>query len=140
MFTRQGRTRKHSPILILCNVILVITGFACTALAQVKPTMGYAEINGGKLYYEMMGTGDALVLIHGGLLNSKEWDCQFEDLAKAFTVIRYDIRGYGKSDVPKRYYSNRGDLYSLLKFLNVDRGCIIGESFGGGYYLPHEIR
>nr|MBP7689734.1 alpha/beta hydrolase [Thermoflexales bacterium] len=59
---------------------------------------GFADFNGGKLYYEVAGTGRPLVLIHGGLVNSGLWDKQFYAFAAHHRVIRYDVRSYGKSD------------------------------------------
>ena len=59
---------------------------------------GFVEINGGKLYYEIGGTGDTLVLNHAGFVDSGMWDSQWSDFTKHFRVIRYDMRGFGKSD------------------------------------------
>ena len=97
----------------------------------MKPISGLAEVNGTKLYYEMMGEGHPLVLIHGGLMDRRMWDGQFELFAKDFKVIRYDIRGYEKSDPPKEKFSHVEDLYSLLTFLNIDKTYVLGLSLGG---------
>jgi len=58
---------------------------------------GFAEVNDTRLYYEIVGKGHPLVLIHGFSLNTKMWDDQFETFAKRYKVIRYDVRGFGKS-------------------------------------------
>lgn len=92
---------------------------------------GMAEVNRTRLYYEMMGEGHPLVLIHGGLLDSRMWDGQFKTYAANYKVIRYDIRGYGKSDLPRGKYSHVKDLFELLKFLEIDHAHIIGLSLGG---------
>ena len=92
---------------------------------------GIAEVNRTNLYYEMLGKGHPLVLIHGGLLDCRMWDGQFKKFAESYQVIRYDIRGYGKSALPKGKYSQVKDLLGLLKFLEVEQAHIIGLSLGG---------
>jgi pimeloyl-ACP methyl ester carboxylesterase len=92
---------------------------------------GFAEINEIKLYYEVMGEGNAVVLIHAGKLDRRMWDDQFVEFAKHYRVIRYDVCGYGKSEIPQKPYSDVEDLKSLLRFLTVDKACLIGLSMGG---------
>src|SRR6266571_4778365 len=60
---------------------------------------GYAEVDGGRLYYETSGKGPAMVLIHAGFLDSRMWDTQFQLFSKNYMVIRYDVRGFGRSDI-----------------------------------------
>jgi pimeloyl-ACP methyl ester carboxylesterase len=92
---------------------------------------GFAEVNGTKLYYEVMGEGYTIVLIHGGKLDGRMWADQFREFAKHYKVVRYDVRGYGKSEMPQKPYSDVEDLCSLSKFLNVDKACLVGLSMGG---------
>ena len=63
-------------------------------------TQGYVEIEGGRLYYERAGEGFPVVLIHPSLWDSRIWDPQFEEFAQHHDVVRYDVRGYGRSDLP----------------------------------------
>ena len=67
---------------------------------------GIASVNGTKLYYEQAGQGPTLVFIHGFSLDSRMWDDQFETFARDYHVIRYDLRGFGRSapasDEPSR--------------------------------------
>jgi pimeloyl-ACP methyl ester carboxylesterase len=105
----------------------------CAGVAQGQGiTTGFAHVNGTKLYYEMAGSGHALVLIHGGGADRRVWDGNFEELAKYYRVIRYDLRGAGKSEVPQTKYSNREDLRALLEHLNVGKAYMVGLSRGGG--------
>ena len=92
---------------------------------------GFAKVNATKLYYEILGEGHPLVLIHGGLMDRRMWDHQFNLFAKDYKVIRYNLRGYEKSDVPKDKFSHIDDLYQLLQFLNIDKTYILGLSLGG---------
>lgn len=67
------------------------------------------------------------------------WDEQFKLLADHFTVIRYDVRGFGKSDRPREKFTNSNDLYSLLKHLNIPKATIIGVSNGGAIALDFAV-
>ncbi len=95
---------------------------------------GFAEVNGTTLYYEVAGEGHPLVLNHGGLVDHHLWDDQFEEFAQYFKVIRYDMRGFGVSGLIKsgmEPYSMTRDLYSLLRFLSIEKTYILGLSMGG---------
>ncbi len=92
---------------------------------------GYAEIDGGKLYYEMAGEGDTLVLVHAGFVDSRMWDDQWDAFARRYRVIRYDMSGYGKSDPAQGPVSRRDELYHLLAELQVERAALLGISLGG---------
>jgi pimeloyl-ACP methyl ester carboxylesterase len=92
---------------------------------------GYAEVDGGRLYYETSGKGPALVLIHAGFLDSRIWDTQFQLFSENYRVIRYDVRGFGKSDVARTKFSDYKDLHGLLDHLRVKTASLVGVSNGG---------
>lgn len=93
---------------------------------------GYVTANGVKLYYEIAGTGKPLVFIHGFGVDRRMWDAQFTEFAEQYQVIRYDVRGFGKSDLPGcEPFSNVEDLKGLLDALHLDRVTLIGLSMGG---------
>lgn len=98
---------------------------------MTQSTTGYVDLGDGKLYYEMGGAGDFLVLYHAGFVDSGMWDDQWQDFTRHYRVIRFDMRGYGKSDTVKASISRRHDLYRLLKHLNVERTHLLGCSMGG---------
>jgi hypothetical protein len=92
------RKRKLSRLeLPVCRLFLLLSLSNGDGFAQAKAEMGIAEVNGTKLSYEMKGKGSIVVLIHGGLADSRLWDDQFEAFAKRHRVLRYDPRGFGKS-------------------------------------------
>ncbi len=95
---------------------------------------GYAEINGTRLYYETAGAGHPLVLIHGYTLDSRMWDDQFDTLSQKYRVIRYDLRGFGKSACPSpgQKYCHTEDLKALLGYLKISKAYVLGLSMGGG--------
>lgn len=94
------------------------------------------NINGAQLAYDLHGTGAPLVLIHGFTLDLRMWDDQFEPFARHFRVVRYDLRGFGKSSVPDgRPYVHADDLAGLLDHLRIERAHVMGLSLGGGIAL-----
>jgi len=95
---------------------------------------GYAEVNGTRLYYETAGAGHPIVLIHGYTLDSRMWDDQFDKLSQKYRVIRYDLRGFGKSAYPSpgQKYCHTEDLKALLDYLKISKAYVMGLSMGGG--------
>jgi len=89
-------------------------------------------VNDTHLYCERAGAGDVLLLVHGGGGDRRYWDEQFLHLAKEFDVIRYDLRGYGESDLPAEgiAYRHEDDLRDLMLALEVSKADIAGYSLG----------
>lgn len=105
---------------------------------------GFLEVGKGKkpdrIFYETSGEGRPLVMIHAGFVDRRMWDNQFEFFAeKGFRVIRYDVRGFGKSDIPSSEYSDFLDLKELLDHLSVKKAVIMGISNGGRITLDFAI-
>ena len=93
--------------------------------------MPRAEINGAQLNYELAGEGPAVVLVHEGVCDMRMWDELFGGLAGEFTVLRYDLRGYGDSTLPPGPFSQNGDLLALLDHAGIERAVLVGVSYGG---------
>jgi pimeloyl-ACP methyl ester carboxylesterase len=102
-------------------------------------TSGYVDSEGGKIYFECTGLGPALVFIHAGVADCRMWDPQFEALAKKFRVVRYDHRGFGKSDKPDGPYALRRDLDNVLLHLGIDEAALVGCSIGGATAIDYTI-
>ncbi len=113
-------------------LLLLIIGNLSTVTAQTSSQTGIATVNGTELYYEIAGDGHPLILIHGGAVDSRAWDDQFAVFAQHYKVVRYDLRGAGKSGNRDKPFSNSKDLYALLKFLNIGKTYLLGISRGGG--------
>ncbi|WP_026841385.1 alpha/beta fold hydrolase [Citrifermentans bremense] len=88
------------------------------------------------LYYEDMGEGQPVVLIHGWPLSSRSWERQVPALLKAgFRVIAYDRRGFGQSSRPGSGYDYdtlADDLHALMTRLDLRKAALVGFSMGGG--------
>jgi 3-oxoadipate enol-lactonase len=104
-----------------------------------QQTNGYLDVGGSKIYYETRGSGPAIVLLHDGLLHAVSWDEIWEPLATRHQVIRYDRRGYGRSEVPTRSYSPTEDLRKLLTHLKLQHAVIVGSSSGGALAIDFAI-
>ena len=102
---------------------------------------GFAEINGTTLYYEVAGGGHPFVLVHGHLLDRRSWDDQFAVFAQRYTVIRYDQRGFGDSGLITKgeVYSDRQDLYELMRFLGIESASLMGVSGGGALAIDFTL-
>jgi 3-oxoadipate enol-lactonase len=97
-------------------------------------------VNDTHLYYEEAGVGPAVVLIHGFTLDTRMWDDQFLPLAQGFRVIRYDLRGFGRSALPTDApYSHVEDLRALLDALGLQQAHLVGLSKGGGVALDFAL-
>lgn len=101
---------------------------------------GYVIVEDGKLFYEIAGEGDWMVLIHDGLVHRETWNGQFLEFAKKYKVVRYDRRGYGKSDPPQKPFSNIADLNRIFEKLNIDKAILIGMSAGGGLAIDFTLQ
>ena len=135
--------------LLRLAVSLLISLFVITAAPSVAQTgattsplkidSGWVNVEQGKLYYEMAGNGDTIVFIHDGILHSASLDYPFHELAKEFTVIRYDRRGFGRSPKPAVRYSNVEDMLCVFNQLKVKRACITGTSGGAKLCLDFAV-
>lgn len=89
------------------------------------------ETGGGRIAYDVTGSGEPVVLIHAGVANRSMWDDQVEALKDAYRVIRYDTRGYGDTETDAVAFSNRADIGALLDHLGEGSAHVVGLSRGG---------
>jgi len=123
------------PLLLSTPVLALITFGGRSrdprpAPARVADT-GFVAVAGSRLYYESIGSGPTVVLLHGGNLDRRMWDEQLSVLSSHFRVIRYDARGYGRSGPADSAYQAHADLYALLQHLAVNQASLVGLSLGG---------
>ena len=100
---------------------------------------GSIEQTDGRLYYEVAGESETLVLGHAGFVDSRMWDPQWDLLTQRYRVIRYDMRGYGKSDPAQGPRNRRRDLAELLQHLAVERCALLGCSMSGTIMLDFAL-
>jgi pimeloyl-ACP methyl ester carboxylesterase len=112
--------------------------------AQQKPTTGYAPVNGLKMYYEVHGSGDPVVLLHGAFMTiTNNWTGWISELSKTRKVIAVEMQGHGRTaDVPRdiTYENFADDVAALLNYLKIPRADLIGYSMGGAVAMQCAIR
>lgn len=122
--------------MIIARMLIIA---AVVSLPPQEPSTGFVDIGDTKLYCEEMGEGHPLVLLHGGLLDSRMWDPQFAVLAEHYRVIRYDARNHGKSDGAPGTFGHYQDLAKLLEQLNIEKTAVMGLSLGARTILDFAI-
>lgn len=108
-------------------------------MQPIRPSSGHAAANGVELYYEEAGRGHPLILLHAGIGHVHFWDEQWEPFAREYRVVRYDLRGFGKSVRPPGPFNMRSDLYRLMRFLGIERAHLVGASMGGGIAIDFAL-
>jgi len=112
--------------------------------AQQKPTTGYAPVNGVKMYYEVHGSGEPVVLLHGAFMTiTNNWTGWIDELAKTRQVIAIEMQGHGRTADVDRDITNENladDVAALLDYLKIPRADLIGYSMGGGVAMQCAIR
>jgi pimeloyl-ACP methyl ester carboxylesterase len=121
------------------SCLLFLVFFSILVLAQADSSGGYfSSFDGTKIYYEVKGSGQPVVLVHGFIVNGDSWKktALYNDLLKAgYKVITFDMRGNGKSDKPHvdAAYANDAeakDIMGLLTSLKIKKYTVIGYSRG----------
>lgn len=105
---------------------------------------GYSDVNGLKLYYEIYGQGDPLVLIHGGGSTiQSSFGRIIQQLAKHYTVIAVELQNHGRSgfrNVPETFEQDADDVAALLNNIGINKASFFGFSNGGTTALQIAIR
>lgn len=111
---------------------------------MVYSGMTYASVNGLELYYEIHGSGEPLVLLHGGLHTIElSYGAMIPTLAASRQVIAVELQGHGRTaDIDREITIGQLalDVVSLLKELGVARADVMGFSLGGLVALELGIR
>lgn len=126
------------------TAFILMTLLAAVVSAQQKPATGYAPVNGLKMYYEVHGSGDPVVLLHGSFMTiSNNWTGWIGELSKTRKVIAIEMQGHGRTaDIERDFsYENLADdVAALLDHLKIPRADLIGYSMGGGVAMQCAIR
>jgi pimeloyl-ACP methyl ester carboxylesterase len=111
---------------------------------EMKPvSSGFADGNGIKLYHEIYGEGEPLVLIHGGLTTIGEMQGWVQPLAKTRRVIAVEMQGHGRTadtDRPMSFTTLGDDIAVLLDHLEIPKADLVGHSFGGASAIRAAIQ
>jgi pimeloyl-ACP methyl ester carboxylesterase len=103
----------------------------------------YAHVNGLEMYYEIHGTGEPLILLHGGVGAIEMFGEVLPLLAQGLQVIAADLQAHGRTadiDRPLRFESMADDIRTLIEYLGLEEADVMGYSLGGGVALQTVIR
>jgi pimeloyl-ACP methyl ester carboxylesterase len=106
-----------------------------TWTGEATGTGAYAEVNGINLYYESLGSGRPMILLHGGLASGEMFQPILPTLAAEHRVIVVDLQAHGRTadiDRPLDHKLLADDIAALIDHLGLDRPDLVGYSFGGG--------
>lgn len=115
------------------------SGFEANFLDTTAKTSGYAPVNGLKMYYEIYGSGQPLVLLHGSYATIKTtWCNMIPALSKNHQVIAVELQGHGHTADINRSITCEAmaeDIAAFLKYINIPQADIMGYSMGSGVAL-----
>jgi pimeloyl-ACP methyl ester carboxylesterase len=133
-------------------ILATLLSTACTHASHAKDTTmttttsvtsGYAPVNGLRLYYEIRGTGDPLIMIHGALGSLEMFGGNLDTLAKTRQVIAVDLRGHahtGLGDGDLTYEVMADDVAGVMAHLGLAKADVLGYSLGAGVALHVAVR
>ena len=104
---------------------------------------GYAPVNGLRLYYEIHGVGEPLVLLHGGLASIEMVGSILPALSSTRQVIAAELQGHGRTadiDRPITYEAMGDDIAALIRHLGIEKADLVGYSLGAGTALRTTIQ
>ncbi len=97
------------------------------------------DAGGYRLYSELSGEGDPLVLVHAGIVDSRVWDPQVAAFSPTHQVLRYDQPGFGRSEDLPRAMPLRAGLQVLMDHYDLGPAHIVGNSMGGTMVLDFAL-
>jgi pimeloyl-ACP methyl ester carboxylesterase len=123
---------------------VLLTFLVSAAVWAEEPTRGYAPVNGLKMYYEIHGKGDPVVLLHGSFMTiTNNWAGMIPRLSRSRQVIAVEMQGHGRTaDIDRDFsYENLADdIAALLAYLKINQADLLGYSLGGGVAMQVAIR
>ena len=103
-------------------------------MADADPETGYAPVNGLEMYYEIHGTGQPLVALHGAYMTIETMGVMVPSLAETRQVIAVELQGHGHTadiDRPLSYEQMADDVTALLADIGIEKADVFGYIYGG---------
>jgi 3-oxoadipate enol-lactonase len=104
-----------------------------------KASTHWVDVEHACLYVEQAGEGDSVVMLHGFLIDSGQWDNEFAGLANTHHVVRYDARGFGRSTIERGSYALHEDLAAVLNACGIQRATLLACSGGAATALDFTL-
>ena len=140
-------------IAILTTIAGCFAASTIVQAAQEKPAMenaipkpsksGHAAVNGVNYYYAIYGSGEPLLLLHGGLFHTEMFGLTLTKLAMNRQVIGVDLQGHGRTPLGNREISlidMGNDMAGVLKKIGYNKVDVLGYSMGGGVAFQFAVR
>lgn len=133
---------KHSIYKAIVGAFFIAAAIPL-AHAQDAAKSAYAEVNGMKIYYEVSGSGDPLIVLHGAYMNIPSMGKIIPMLAKNHKVYALEFQGHGRTndiDRPITYANLADDTAAFMDVVGVKKADVFGYSMGAGAGLQLAIR
>lgn len=140
-------------LIAMCTVVAASLAAQAIVQAQERPAMqtaipkpsksGHAAVNGVNYYYAIYGTGEPLLLLHGGLFHTEMFASNLTKLAQNRQVIGVDLQGHGRTALGGREINlidMGNDMAGVLKKLDHDKVDVLGYSMGGGVAFQFAVQ
>jgi pimeloyl-ACP methyl ester carboxylesterase len=116
---------------------------ASNALAQAKPVGHRVDVNGMRMYYEVSGAGEPLIVLHGAYMNIPQMGEIVPRLAKTHKVYAIELQGHGRTtdiDRPITYPAMADDVAKFMEAVGLQKADVFGYSMGAVTGLQVAIR
>jgi pimeloyl-ACP methyl ester carboxylesterase len=136
--------RNFLSLITLVGVTLAASVFASAQESTPEVRTDYAPVNGLQMYYEIRGTGQPLVVLHGAYMNLDMMGELVTSLVATRQVIAVELQGHGRTadivDRPITFEQMADDVAALIEYLELENVDIFGYSMGGSTALQVAIR
>ncbi len=122
-----SKLKARLSVRSLPTFVAILAAVFLTACSSAQTLKGTTSAG---LYYEVSGSGEPIVFIHAFSVDRRMWKPQVAEFEGRFQVIRYDLRGHGRSVAPTEPYTGYDDLRALLDTLGISRATLVGLSAG----------
>src|SRR5512134_1291434 len=123
---------------------ILLTACSPTSAPAPPPAVGArVEVNGMQMYYEVSGTGDPLVVLHGAYMNIPTMGAIIPRLARTHKVYALELQGHGRTtdiDRPITYPNLADDVAAFMNAVGLTRADVFGYSMGAAAGLQLAIR
>ncbi|MGF6255088.1 alpha/beta fold hydrolase [Ensifer sp. LBL] len=120
--------------------VLLLSG---TAFAVAEPVGNRVDVNGMKMYYEVSGEGEPLVVLHGAYMNIPSMGAIIPKLAETHKVYAVELQGHGRTtdiDRPITYPNLADDVAAFMDAVKLEKADVFGYSMGAAAALQLAIR
>ncbi len=141
-----NKSAKAEPASLAANVASTKSRWKTLSRPGTPPRQDETEIVerlGARIFFDIYSEGEPLILLHGGMGNSKHWGSQIGAFAAQYKVITIDSRGHGRSSRGKQQYSYHlmaSDVLAVMDKLSIEKASIVGWSDGGVVGLDIAIK